>query len=217
MVKHTISLLLNYHDSIVSTRMNFPLSLRFKLLAFSPQIYVTDAAQQPVLYVKQKLFKLREKIEVFRDESRSQLLCTIQANKIIDWSARYNFTAADGSNLGAVGRKGMRSLWRAHYEVFAPGDNNPDFVIREENPWTKVADSFFGELPIIGIFTGYLFHPRYLVTRKSTGQPVFRLSKQSALWEGKFLIEKFGDASEQEETSLTLALLMLILLEKRRG
>jgi hypothetical protein len=111
----------------------------------------------------------------------------------------------------------MRSLWRAHYEVFAPGDNNPDFVIREENPWTKVADSFFGELPIIGIFAGYLFHPRYLVTRKSTGQPVFRLSKQSALWEGKFLIEKFGDANEQEETSLTLALLMLILLEKRRG
>lgn len=69
--------------------MNFPLSLRFKLLALSPQIYVSDAAQQPVLYVKQKLFKLREKIEVFRDESRSQLLCTIQANKIIDWSARY--------------------------------------------------------------------------------------------------------------------------------
>jgi hypothetical protein len=197
--------------------MNFPLSLRFKLLALSPQIYVTDAAQQPVLYVKQKLFKLREKIEVFRDESRSQLLCTIQANKIIDWSARYNFTGADGGDLGSVGRKGMRSLWRAHYEVFAPGDNNPDFVIREENPWTKVADSFFGELPIIGIFAGYLFHPRYLVTRKSTGQPVFRLSKQSALWEGKFLIEKFGDANEQEETSLTLALLMLILLEKRRG
>ncbi|MFY7816783.1 MAG: hypothetical protein ACOVRB_00305 [Akkermansiaceae bacterium] len=197
--------------------MNFPLSLRFKLLALSPQIYVSDAAQQPVLYVKQKLFKLREKIEVFRDESRSQLLCTIQANKIIDWSARYFFTAADGSELGSVGRKGMRSLWRAHYEVFAAGDSNPDFVIREENPWTKVADSFFGELPLIGMFAGYLFHPRYLVTRKSTGQPVFRLSKQSALWEGKFLIEKFGDSTEQEETALTLSLLMLILLEKRRG
>lgn len=87
-------------------------------------------------------------------------------------------------------------------------------MIREENPWTKVADSFFGELPLIGIFAGYLFHPRYLVTRKSTGQPVFRLSKQSALWEGKFLIEKFGDSTEQEETALTLSLLMLILLEK---
>lgn len=197
--------------------MNFPLSLRFKLLALSPQIYVTDAAQQPVLYVKQKLFKLREKIEVFHDDTRTQLFCTIQANKVIDWSARYHFTAADGTDLGSVGRKGMRSLWRAHYEIFAPGDNVADFEIREENPWAKVGDSFFGELPIIGMFAGYLFHPRYLITRKATGQPVFRLTKQSALWEGKFIIEKFGDATEQEEVALTLSLFMLILLEKNRG
>jgi hypothetical protein len=67
------------------------------------------------------------------------------------------------------------------------------------------------------MFAGYLFHPRYLVTRKSTGQPVFRLTKRSALFEGKFIIEKFGDANEQEEVSLTLSLLMLILLEKNRG
>lgn len=197
--------------------MNFPLSLRFKLLALSPQIYVTDAAQQPVLYVKQKLFKLREKIEVFHDDSRTQLFCTIQANKMIDWSARYFFTAADGTNLGSVGRKGLRSLWRAHYEIFAPGDDTADFEIHEENPWAKVGDSFFGELPLIGMFAGFLFHPRYLITRKATGQPVFRLTKQSAFWEGKFIIEKFGDATEQEEVALTLSLFMLILLEKNRG
>jgi hypothetical protein len=145
-----------------------------------------------VLFVKQKLFKLREKIEVFRDESRSQLMCTIQADRIIDWSARYHFTAADGSALGSVGRKGMRSIWRAHYEIFNPGDAVSDFEIKEENPWAKVGDSFFGEIPILGMFAGYLFHPRYLITRKATGQPVFRLSKQSAFWEGRFLIEKFA-------------------------
>jgi hypothetical protein len=197
--------------------MNFPLSLRFKLLALTPQIYVNDAAEQPVFYVKQKMFKLREKIEVFRDESRSQLFCTIAANKIIDWSARYFFTAADGADLGSVGRRGMRSLWRASYDIFAPADNNADFEIREENPWAKIGDSFLGQIPIIGIFAGYMFHPRYVVTRKSTGLPVLRLTKRSALFEGKFIIEKFGDANEQEEVSLTLSLLMLILLEKNRG
>jgi hypothetical protein len=197
--------------------MNFPLSLRFKLIALAPQIYVNDAADQPILYVKQKLFKLREKIEVYHDASRARLFCTIQANKILDWSARYFFAGADGSDLGSVGRKGMRSIWRAHYEIFAPGDNNPDFEIREENPMAKIGDSLFSSIPIVGMFAGYLFHPRYLITRKATGQPVFRLTKQSALWEGKFLIEKFGDANEQEEVALTLSLLMLILLEKNRG
>jgi hypothetical protein len=201
----------------INTSMNFPLSLRFKLVALAPQIYVDDAAGQPVLYVKQKLFKLREKIEVYRDASRSQMLCTIQANKIIDWSARYFFTATNGSELGSVGRKGMRSIWRAHYEIFAPGDNTPDFEIREENPWTKVGDSLFSSIPIVGMFAGFVFHPSYLITRKSTGQPVFRLTKQSAFFEGKFIIEKFGDANEAEEMALTLSLLMLILLERQRG
>ena len=144
-------------------------------------------------------------------------MCSIQADRIIDWSARYHFTAADGSALGSVGRKGMRSIWRAHYEIFNPGDAVSDFEIKEENPWAKVGDSFFGEIPILGMFAGYLFHPRYLITRKATGQPVFRLSKQSAFWEGRFLIEKFGEASEKEETTLTLSLLMLVLLEKNRS
>lgn len=197
--------------------MNFPLSLRFKLIAFSPQIFVCDAANAPVLFVKQKIFKLREKIEVFQDETRSQLICSIQADRIIDWSARYHFTAADGSELGSVGRKGMRSIWRAHYEIFNPGDAHSDFEIKEENPWAKVGDSFIGQIPILGMFSGYFFHPRYLITRKSTGQPLLRLSKQSAFWEGRFLIEKFGEASENEQMTLTLSLLMLVLLEKSRG
>ena len=197
--------------------MNFPLSLRFKLIAFSPQIFVSDAANAPVLFVKQKIFKLREKIEVFQDETRSQLICSIQADRIIDWSARYHFTAADGSELGSVGRKGMRSIWRAHYEIFNPGDAHSDFEIKEENPWAKVGDSFFGQIPILGMFSGYLFHPRYLITRKSSGQPLLRLSKQSAFWEGRFLIEKFGEASEKEQMTLTLSLLILVLLEKSRG
>ena len=197
--------------------MIFPLSLRFKLIAFSPQIFVSDAANAPVLFVKQKIFKLRGKIEVFQDETRSQLICSIQADRIIDWSARYHFTAADGSELGSVGRKGMRSIWRAHYEIFNPGDAHSDFEIKEENPWAKVGDSFFGQIPILGMFSGYLFHPRYLITRKSTGQPLLRLSKQSAFWEGRFLIEKFGEASEKEQMTLTLSLLILVLLEKSRG
>ncbi len=65
----------------------YPIKMTFKILALAPQIYVTDAAGNSVFYVKQKLFKLKENIQVFRDESQSQLLFTIQADRIIDWSA----------------------------------------------------------------------------------------------------------------------------------
>ncbi len=197
--------------------MNLPLTLRFKILALTPQIYVEDAAGNTLFYVKQKMFKLREKIEVYQDSSRQNLICTIGADRIIDWSARYLFTSADGSSLGSVGRKGMRSIWRASYDVFNPGDSNSDFEIREENPWAKIGDSLLGEIPILGIFAGYMFHPRYMVKRRSTGEPVLRLSKQSAFLEGRFIIERFGDSTEQETLTIILSLLMMVLLEKNRG
>ena len=155
-------------------------------------------------------------MEVYTDSSRSTLVATISANKILDWSARYTFHDAEGNEIGSVGRRGMRSIWKAHYDVFNPGDNTPDFEIREENPWAKVGDSFFGEIPVLGFLTGYLFHPSYLASR-TDGSPASRLQKQPAFLESKFMISKLGDLSAREELNLLLSFLMLNLLERRRG
>lgn len=196
--------------------MNFPLTFRFKLLALSPQIYVTDSTGNEVCYVKQKLFRLREKVEVHTDSNQRQMLCTIEADRIIDWSAKYTFRDAGGNELGAVGRRGMRSIWSAHYDVFAPGMKEPLFSIREENPFAKLVDGFLSEIPLIGMLSGYLFHPKYLASR-ADGAPVMRLTKQPAFFEGRFLLEKIGEASESEETAIMLSYLMMNLLERSRG
>jgi hypothetical protein len=197
--------------------MQYPLNFRFKLLALAPQVFVTDAHGQTVLHIKQKLFKLREKIEVYQDEARQHPLGTIQANQILDWSARYYFRDLQGNEIGSVGRKGMRSIWRAHYEIFAPQQAQPRFIIREENPWSKVADSLFSSIPIVGMLSGYLFHPQYLVSDAATGQPVMRLSKQNAFWEGKFRVDLLQSVDRPTEYNIIQSLLMLILLEKERG
>lgn len=197
--------------------MNYPLEFRSKIIALTPQIHVVDATGQSICYVKQKLFKLKERIEIFRDPSRTELVATIGADRIIDWSARYSFAAADGTPLGAVGRKGMRSLWRASYDTFAQSAQQPDFQIREENVWAKVGDAVLGDLPIIGMFSGYFFHPKYLATRVSDQTPVMRLTKRPAFFEGLFTLEKFADLSPTEELKLLLSFIMLNLLERRRG
>ncbi|HYF36268.1 MAG TPA: hypothetical protein VD994_13320 [Prosthecobacter sp.] len=196
--------------------MNFPLTLRFKLLALASQIYVQDAAGRTICYVKQKMLRLREKVEVYSDDSRSQLMVTIEADRIIDWSARYSFKDPAGNVVGALGRRGMRSLWRAHYEVFAPGSSEPVFTIREENPFAKLLDGFLTEIPIVGLFTGYMLHPKFVAARLD-GSPVARLTKQAAFLEGRFVLEKLADLNEGEESALVLSFLMLNLLERRRG
>jgi hypothetical protein len=166
--------------------------------------------------VKQKLFRLREKIELFRDSSQAQLVATIEADRIIDWSAKYLFKDAQGGALGSVGRRGMKSIWRAHYEVFPPAGGEPAFTIREENPMAKILDSFLGEVPIVGMFTGYFIHPKYLATR-ADGTPVMRLTKQASFLERRFTIELLTTAEEGEQAALMMSFLMMILLERARG
>ncbi|MCX6880806.1 MAG: hypothetical protein NTW21_44445 [Verrucomicrobia bacterium] len=196
--------------------LQYPLTLSFKILALASQATVVDAGGRVVLYTRQKILKFREHVEIFTDSTKSTRLADIRANKVIDWSARYFSTDATGGEIGSVGRRGWRSLWKAHYETFNPGDNVPDFAIREENAGAKVADALLGEIPILGMFTGYFFHPRYLATR-TDGRPAMRLTKQPAFFEGRFRIDQLGELTPREELNLVLSFLMLVLLERRRG
>lgn len=194
--------------------MNYPLQMSFKVLALARQISVTDAGGNLIFYVKQKAFKLKEAVTVFRDAGQTQPLYSINANKVLDFSARYQFTDQGGRPLGAVRRQGMKSLWKAHYDVL--DGENPVMTIKEENAWTKVFDSLIGEIPVIGIFTGYLFHPAYLVSRLD-GTLLMRLEKQPAFFEGRFIVQKHAELNQADEERALLSLIMMILLERSRG
>lgn len=192
--------------------MQYPLELSFKILAFAPQIYVRDAAGREVCYVKQQLFKLKEKIRVYADSSMRQLLAEISADRIIDFSARYTFTDPSGAAFGSVQRKGLKSLWRSHYEVEI--DGRVEFTLREANPWSKMMDGIFGEIPLVGLLSGYLFHPRYHVLT-SAGDVLYTLRKRAAFLEGRFVLEKTGP--HEGDITIVMAVLMMILLERDRG
>mgnify|MGYP001357086286 CR=1 FL=1 len=142
--------------------MNYPLQLSFKIMALAPQISVTDAHGQLIFYVKQNLFTLKESVTVFADAEQTAPLYTIQADRIIDFSARYHFVDAQGDTIGAVQRQGMRSLWKARYEVL--DGEQVVMTIREKNPWVKVLDGLLGQIPIVSLFSGYFLQ----VARRAT-------------------------------------------------
>ena len=194
--------------------MNYPLDLSFKILAIARQLSVTDSTGKLVFYVKQKAFKLKEAVTIFGDAEQTRPLYTINADRVIDFSARYHFSNGNGQHLGSVKRQGMKSLWRSRYDIM--DGEAITMTIQEENPWIKVFDGLFGELPIVGMFTGYFFHPAYVVQR-SNGEAVMRLEKQPALFEGKFRVEKLATMSDVEETRALLSLLMMVLLERGKG
>jgi len=193
----------------------FPLHFKFKIGTLANDFVITDANQQLVSYVRQKMFKLKDDIICYSDESKSNIIYRIKANKWLDFSATYTFFNAQELELGKVARKGRVSIWKATYEIYN-NDDEKEFIIREEKPWVKVIDALISELPIIGIFSGYMFNPSYLVTDKNN-VTVMRLKKNKSFFGRSFSVDSLSNVTEKEEERITLSLMMMILLERRRG
>ena len=196
--------------------MNYPLHINFKIWAIAQQLSITDATGNLIFYVKQKAFKLKEAVTVFADAEQTRPWFNINADRVIDFSANYSFTDYSGRPFGSIKRQGKKSIWRAHYEIFDGAQPYPVAIIKEENPWSKVFDATLTEIPILGIFTGYLFHPSYLLQRPD-GMPLMRLKKQASFVGRKFRIDRLANFDQTEEMRFLLGLMMMVLLERHRG
>jgi hypothetical protein len=195
--------------------VSYPLTLRFKILAVARQLSVSGADGRLLMYAKQKAFKLRESITLFADEAQKRPLYHVEADRIIDFAASYTITEAGGATLGAIRQLGMRSLWRSRYEIARAGQAL--FSVQEENPWTKVANGLFESIPILGVLSGYVFHPRYLIAAPGVG-PVVRVEKQAAFLESVFEVTRLPAAiPAADEQLLLVGAVVMVLLERQRG
>ncbi|HEY4595602.1 MAG TPA: hypothetical protein VIJ02_04315 [Thermoanaerobaculia bacterium] len=195
--------------------LQYPLTLNFRIAALAPQISVTDASGREILYVRQKLMKLRDKIKVFSDSSQSQELYEVNADRVIDFSALFTFTDSQGRVVGSVQRQGMRSFWRATYAIQSPAGSL--YTLVEEQPWLKVINDFVEEVPFIGMFTSLIFSPTYGLQRTSTGQTELRITKQRKMLSRTFTVENLaGTLPEHEEVATVLGIMIMVLHERRR-
>lgn len=201
---------------MVLKNLNYPLDFKFKITTLSSDFNITDKNGSYVAYVRQKMFKLKEDVIVFNDESKSQELFRIKANQWIDFNASYAITDQEtGKNFGNLSRRGMRSLWKSQYDI-ADENGSSKYQINEDNGWIKVLDGFIGEIPVVGMFTGYFLNPSYTV-KDSAGKEYFRLKKMPSLFGRRFQLERLIDIDDQDESLVVLSLLMMVLLEKERG
>lgn len=194
---------------------SYPLKFQFKISTFSNDFVAKDNEGQTIAYVRQKLFKLKEKVIVYNDESKSKEIFHINADKWLDFNTVYNFSSADGVELGKVARKGWASLWKAKYELYDE-QGQQDLIIEEDNPWTKFWDGLLMEVPVLNFFTGYFFNPTYSVKRPD-GTVVGKFSKEKSFFGRRFTYDKLEDYEKGEELRALLGLMMMVLLERRRG
>jgi hypothetical protein len=194
--------------------MTFPLDVRFKILTLVPQLYITDAGERPIAYVRKKFWAFKEDVTVFNDDTMSTPRFRINADRVIDFRASYRLSDTAGQMLGVVRRKGARSLWRATYEILV-GDTHT-FTVTEQSVLVRFIDLLLGEIPVIGLLTGYFLNPAYVLTREGGGEAVL-MTKRRSFFESNFKIEKTGQLNDDEQVVVALALMMIIFLERSRG
>lgn len=195
--------------------LNYPIKFSFKIGTLANDFTATDVSGKTIAYVRQKMFKLKEDISIFTDESRAHTKYKIKADRWLDFSAAYSFLDENNLEFGKVARKGWRSMWKAEYDIIDK-DSKAQFKIREESGWIKVFDSLVGEIPVLGMFTGCFLNPSYAVTN-SKDELVVRLKKQPSFFGRAFEVTKEGNVDEGGDERIMLGLMMMILLERRRG
>ncbi|MEW5868882.1 MAG: hypothetical protein AB1894_06365 [Chloroflexota bacterium] len=107
--------------------------LKRQVLALTGKLRLYNPSGELVLYCQQKMFRLREDIRAYSDESQSQELLYIQARQIIDFSAAYDvIDSQTGLHVGVLRRKGLRSLMRDEWEALDASGSQLG-ILQEDN------------------------------------------------------------------------------------
>ena len=98
--------------------------LKRQAIALAGKFRFYDPMGNLVMFSEQKMFKWREDIRVYADENKTQEVLSIKARQIIDFSAAYDVVdTALNQKVGALRRKGLRSILRDEWEVLDANDN----------------------------------------------------------------------------------------------
>jgi len=121
--------------------------LKRQVFALTGKFRYYDPTGNLVMFSEQKMFKLREDIRVFSDESKTQEVLQIKARQIIDFSAAYDvIDSAYNQKVGTLRRKGMRSILRDEWEVLDANDQVIGALFEDSPGLAMLRRMFLGNL-----------------------------------------------------------------------
>ena len=122
--------------------------IKQKVLALGKKYYIYDSQGNLIGFVKQKLFKLKEDIRIFTDESMTHELLKVKQKNILDWSGTFKVKDPVGVKIGYVGRKSWKSILRDTWKVW-DRDKRELATLKERGGTFAVLRRFIGILQFI--------------------------------------------------------------------
>ncbi len=178
-------------DKYVAKRDVFAIGGAFRIM---------DEGGNLLLYSRQKLFKLKEDIRVFDNTDMKREILNIKARQIIDFSAAYDvIDSQTQEKVGALRRRGFKSMFRDSWEILEKNDNL-FAAVKEDNPVLALLRRWF--LNII---------PQTYIIESATGQPLGTIKQKFNLFIHKFDIDFSIDQGKVLDRRLGIAAVILLL------
>lgn len=104
-----------------------------------------------VAFAEQKRFAFREKLIVYKDETKDSVLFEIQARNVVDLGARYDIKDEQGEVIGVAGKAFGSSLLRSTWQIYKPGqEKKPVMLVRERSTALAIIRRVWEIVPYIG-------------------------------------------------------------------
>lgn len=155
-----------------------------------------------LFYCERKAFKLKEEIRVFADESKTREMLLIKARSVFDFGATYDVTDATSRQVvGALRRKGMKSILRDEWEILAAGDQAIGKV-SEDNAVVALLRRF---VDIVSLVLPQSYHIEVY------GQPIGAIKQNFNPFTLHYTMDLTGDTRGALDRRLAVALAILLL------
>ncbi len=156
--------------------MNPKLIVEQKLTAFVNKYAIYAAMPdgskgQLVAFAQQKRFNIKEKVLFYSEESKTNLVFSFRAEKVLDIHGRYFVEDAAGQPIGAFKKDFAQSLVSSTWNILDASDT-PVIKVTESNQALAVFRRYGGFIPVVGdiidIVTVF-FRYHFKFTQISTG------------------------------------------------
>ena len=161
------------------------------------------SAGEPVCFVEQRRFKLKEDLRAFTDDRKAEEVFRIKARQIWDPRARYDVTDGAGAVIGGLRKAFGRSLLRSTWEILDPSDGTLGWA-QESSMFVALVRRIVQFVPFLDYVADWLPIPYHFDFRRGE-QPIGRLTRLLGLRD-RYVLELSGDAERAIDRRLALAL-----------
>lgn len=163
--------------------MNPKLIVEQKLTAFTNKYAVYTAGsdggkQQLVAFAQQKKFAFKEKVEFYTDETKSTLVFTMRAEKMMDVHGRFLIEDNLGQLIGSFQKAFGKSLLNSTWNI--PDSQQPQITVSEGNQTLAIVRRIADFIPYVSEIIAIFLRYHFKFVEVSSGQTVGRYEKTAA-------------------------------------